>query len=253
MPPATWRKWYPHDVEKWNSSPVIQMLSDSAYRAYHSLIMAQWESEDGYLPEDERLLQTLARVREESHWKLVRVEISTLLCTEKGRVFSRKQREEWLRAKAVSERKGRKYPDSGKSVSRVNPASGHNNNNSIKNIGRTKRDPDIRFTPFKELLEKAWAVHNSIDMPWGKEAGANLSRLLSNNPKLTAESFRVMLHNRHKSENVNLAERPMAWISKITDYAKGPLNQYNRPLEASRDLASFKPITIAEQIAQREA
>jgi hypothetical protein len=129
MPAATWRKWYPHDIEKWNSSPAIQLLSDAAYRAYHSLIMCQWESAEGYLPENERLLQTLARVRTESEWSLVRVEILPLFLHENGHVFSAKQRTEWLRAKAVSNRKGRTFPDSDQTPSRVRPVSGHNNNN----------------------------------------------------------------------------------------------------------------------------
>lgn len=116
----------------------------------------------------------------------------------------------------------------------------------VKKPARTKREADVRFTPFRELLAKAWAVHNSIDMPWGKDAGANLARLLSNNPKLTAEEFRIMLHHRHKSESVNLAERPMAWISKITDYAKGPLNQFNRPLDKAD--AAFKPVNLLDKI-----
>jgi uncharacterized protein YdaU (DUF1376 family) len=131
MPAATWRKWYPHDIEKWNSSPAIQMLSDAGYRAYHSLVMAQWESEDGFLVDDERLLQTLARVKKDTQWKVIRDEVLSLFKHENGKVFAPKQREEWLRAKVVSERKGRRSPDSGKSVARVIPASGHNNNNNI--------------------------------------------------------------------------------------------------------------------------
>jgi hypothetical protein len=253
MPAATWRKWYPHDIEKWNSSPVIQLLSDAAYRAYHSLIMCQWESEDGYLPENDRLLQTLARVREESAWKAVRDEIKPLFSHENGRIFSQKQRAEWLRAKTVSDRKGRRSPESGESLPTVTPACGHNNNNNnrVKRPSRDKREADPRHSIFKEILGKAWKVKNSSEMTWGPGEGKQLSLLLSSNPSLTTDAFRQLLHNRHKS-SVNQAERPLKWLASLPDYANGPIDRYGKPLE-SRDVIAFKPITVAEQLQKQRA
>ena len=36
-------------------------------------------------------------------------------------------------------------------------------------------------------------------------------------------------YQRAKSD-MNQAELPRAWLSKVTDYARGPLNEFNKPL-----------------------
>lgn len=121
----------------------------------------------------------------------------------------------------------------------------------IKNTNsRGKRESDPRHTPFKEILDQAWKAKNpKIEMPWDAGAAKQLASLLSANPTLTSDAFRSMLRNRHKSE-VNHAESPKSFLPRLTDFAGGPLDRFNKPFDKT-DVIAFKPVTIAEQLAKQ--
>ena len=53
---------------------------------------------------------------------------------------------------------------------------------------------------------------------------------LGANPTITAEQFTELLRNRYKSEEVNHSERCSMWIAHATNYARGPLDRYGRPM-----------------------
>lgn len=112
---------------------------------------------------------------------------------------------------------------------------------------RDKREVDSRHSPFKEILGKAWKVKNTSEMTWGPGEAKQLSLLLSSNPSLTADAFRHLLHNRHKS-SVNQSERPLKWLPSLTDYASGPIDRYGKPMTAPADVTPA--LTIAEKIAR---
>ena len=64
---------------------------------------------------------------------------------------------------------------------------------------------------------------------WDASEGKQLSLLLAANPSLDGATFKELPNQRAKSD-VNQAERPKVWLSKVTDYARGPLNEFNKPL-----------------------
>jgi len=117
MPPARWKTWYPHSIDAWRGSMSVQSMSDGAYRGYHQLLMSQWESEDGKLPIDEKMLARLSGLGK--RWPQFRDEIMEHFTVDNNRCFNDRQMREWLKAMEVSERKGRKHPESGQSVDGV--------------------------------------------------------------------------------------------------------------------------------------
>lgn len=93
----------------------------------------------------------------------------------------------------------------------------------------TKTDiKDARHSIFKMAIWDYWKSKNSIDCPWGVPEGRTLDIWLSSCPNITIEQFREMLRNRYRSQ-VNHADRPSLWISRITSYANGPVHDRNAP------------------------
>jgi hypothetical protein len=104
---------------------------------------------------------------------------------------------------------------------------------------RDKRESDPRPTLFQACLVAYWAFANSgIEMPWGPGEAGQLGKLLRESPHLTCEQFKTYLYNRHLSDGVNTAERPMQWLPKISSYAGGPLNQFQQPKNGSNGYVS---------------
>ena len=116
MPPAKWRDWYPHKIDKWRGSLAVQGMSDGAYRGYHNLLMSQWQSFDGKLPTTDKELARLSGLF--SRWNEFKEEImENFIEEEEGdRLLNVVQYVEWQRAKQVSEKKGRKSPESGENL-----------------------------------------------------------------------------------------------------------------------------------------
>ena len=99
-----------------------------------------------------------------------------------------------------------------------------------QNHSRVERESDFRYTEFREFTRVYWTQNNpQIAMPWGAGEGRQLSSLLAANPTLDCAAFRDLLEQRAKSR-VNHAERPRVWLARVTDYAGGPLNEFNRPM-----------------------
>jgi len=89
-----WQIWYPHKIDAWQGSATIQTFSDAAYRGYHNLIMAQFQSDDGMLPDDDRALAKESRLG--PRWPEFAEEIRAHLKTDvPGRVYSATQYELW--------------------------------------------------------------------------------------------------------------------------------------------------------------
>lgn len=93
-----------------------------------------------------------------------------------------------------------------------------------------KREVDPRHSQFREFTCTYWDHKNpEIAMPWDGSEARQLSSFLAANPAMDGDAFKELLRHRAKSQ-VNHAERPRAWLSKVTDYAGGPLNEFNKPL-----------------------
>jgi hypothetical protein len=114
MPPARWREWYPHNIDKWRGSLTVQGMSDGAYRGYHNLIMSQWESSDGMLPSAPKELARLSCLF--ARWNDFKDEILANFQRAGNRLFNPVQYSEWQRAHQVYEKKARRHPESGQSV-----------------------------------------------------------------------------------------------------------------------------------------
>jgi hypothetical protein len=99
---------------------------------------------------------------------------------------------------------------------------------------RDKREGNPLHSVFKGLVGDAWKEWgNPLDMPWDGSEGKHLGMLIGANPKLGPDGMRRLLQYRARSNGVNLAERPSKWLRGLTDYAKGPLNEFKQPLETS--------------------
>jgi hypothetical protein len=92
-----WQIWYPHKIDAWQGSATIQTFSDPAYRGYHNLIMAQFQSEDGMLPDDDRALAKESRLG--PRWPDYAGEIRAALISDgNGRIYSPTQYALWQEA-----------------------------------------------------------------------------------------------------------------------------------------------------------
>lgn len=117
---------------------------------------------------------------------------------------------------------------------------------------RDKREGNPMHSVFKGLVEDAWKEWgNPLDMPWDGAEGKQLGMLIGANPKLGPDGMRRLLQYRARSTGVNLAERPSKWIRSLTDYARGPLNEFKQPQETSN--GTFKGKTESSLDAARRA
>ncbi|MEG9430730.1 DUF1376 domain-containing protein [Terriglobus sp. ADX1] len=95
-----------HDIDAWCGSASVQDMNDAQYRAFHNLIMAQFQSEDGMLPDDERLLAKLSRKRAE--WDQVReVVLDEFEKGGDGRLYNPRCYKEWQEAQGLAEARRR--------------------------------------------------------------------------------------------------------------------------------------------------
>ena len=92
----------------------MQGMSDGAYRGYHNLIMSQWQNEDGMLPNSDKELAKLSGLF--ARWAKFREEIMENFQENGGRVVNQVQYAEWVKAREISEKKGRRLPECGKTL-----------------------------------------------------------------------------------------------------------------------------------------
>ena len=88
-----------------------------------------------------------------------------------------------------------------------------------------------RHSEFKVAIFSYWKSKNpEVDCPWGPAEGRNLEMWLKSSPNVTILQFKEMLRHRYRSR-VNHAERPSVWIGNVTSYARGPVNEFGKPME----------------------
>jgi hypothetical protein len=108
-----------------------------------------------------------------------------------------------------------------------------------------KKVSDPRHASCKDLIFRCYGFLNHGTLPpWDASDAKQLSTLLRAMPTLTADEFHAWLGHYAASENINPASRPRNLLTKIAEYASGPLNKYGRPLNANEDLtASERRVT----------
>jgi uncharacterized protein YdaU (DUF1376 family) len=82
----------------------------------------------------------------------------------------------------------------------------------------------------RALIHAYWHEFHPEDetAPWGPGEAKQLKSLLAANPGLTEDWFKRLLEYRARSD-VNLSQRPMEWLAKLTDFKRGPLNKFKQP------------------------
>lgn len=152
--PESWQRWYPHDINDWNGSAAVRSFTDAAYRAYHTLLMAQFEQDDGMLPNDPRKLAKLSGMG--VRWQEPRAGYPTIAEEvmeefESGpddKVYNPRMYKEWLRARKVFEKRSnggkrkslpRVIEESSKSLGTVLPKNTEKPEESTTHIQRQRQ------------------------------------------------------------------------------------------------------------------
>lgn len=191
MSEAKWKTWYPHQIDAWRGSMAIQSMSDGAYRGYHNLLMSQWQSDDGKLPGDDKMLARMSGLG--ARWKKFREEIlENFESDENGRIFNARQMAEWISARDISEKKGRRHPESDQSQDRVKQE-------SIQTLTRVKTHARVNVNV---------SVPVSTSLPENLDSEGNLdsyspemvARAVLVNQSLNGAELEVVLSNVVKAE-----------------------------------------------------
>jgi hypothetical protein len=104
---SDWQQWYKHKIDAWQGSATVQAFTDAGYRAFHNLIMAQFQQPDGKLPEDNNELAKYSRslclwTRKRKNLPTIREEVMAHFVSDgSGRVYNRVQFETWEASKAL--------------------------------------------------------------------------------------------------------------------------------------------------------
>jgi hypothetical protein len=111
-----------------------------------------------------------------------------------------------------------------------------------------------KYRVFVDDLSKYWKFLNpDIPFPMGGPDGTAIRQFLRDHQNWTPEQWRKCLHNRALSVarfgNGSRTESFVSWVRRLGDYAAGPMNAYNKPVEGSGKLGQ----TIATEAANRSA
>jgi uncharacterized protein YdaU (DUF1376 family) len=228
-----------------------QHLSAEQSGGYLHLLMHEWKT--GPLPLDLEVLRRISRIERDAWsnaWALLE---HFFTHTEAGFVQVRlelekarsqdKQQATTLRAKAAADKRwanagsdAQAMPKHIPSIAPLvleecpspSPSPSDKKHKQKNSLAMSESEP--RFRRCKDVIASYWSRHTSLAMEWGKQEQGQLGRFLRSNPGLTSEGFARLVGNRENSLNVNHGVRPMVWIPKLTEYAHGPLNEFNKPM-----------------------
>lgn len=242
--------WMPLYVGDYLSS--TQHLSAEQSGAYLHLLMHSWKA--GPLPLDLEVVRRIARIEKDA-WSNAWVLLEPFFTrTENGYVQQRLDREKSIsrrnregnsaRAKAAAEKRWARRELGVRSTAQGTiqallddcPSPSPSQMKQKQKPSRDKHVADPRHVEFREIVRQYWDHRNApLEMPWDGSDAKALSRLLNANPTLDIAAFKQLLQERNKSQ-VNHAERPRAWLESVTNYARGALNTFNRPMEMSQNV-----------------
>lgn len=87
---------------------------------------------------------------------------------------------------------------------------------------------DERHNPIREEIAALYRRENGLEPPWTGHHGKALKRLLDANRTWPVEVWLRCVRNRFASEGINPAADPIGWIKRLPDYARGPLDRFNK-------------------------
>ncbi len=94
---GSYTQWYRHNIDRWQGSAEINALSCEGYRAFHNLVMYQFQRPDGLLPDDERTLRVQSRLPLQSQWDGCRAEVLAMFERKgEGKLANMVMYREWL-------------------------------------------------------------------------------------------------------------------------------------------------------------
>jgi hypothetical protein len=85
----------------------------------------------------------------------------------------------------------------------------------------------------RKNIQETYGKFVGVKCPWDGSEAKQLTHLLESNPSWTTEQILEMVKNRYASDCVN-GQRPRQWLSRLSDYARGPLDQYGKLKPNSR-------------------
>jgi len=98
-----------------------------------------------------------------------------------------------------------------------------------------KISPDSRHHTLLCEIDRLYrAANGELPMPLPGRAAKALKDFLDENPKWPLNILIACCRNRFASRGVNLALPPHAWICTLPQYARGPLDEWGKPLEDRR-------------------
>lgn len=92
-----------------------------------------------------------------------------------------------------------------------------------------KPGSDPRHFQLRLHIAAQYRKANDLECPWDGHAAKCLANLLKSLP-WPLERLQACVDSRFDSEDVNLAETPVRWIPRLPNYARGPLDKYQRPI-----------------------
>jgi uncharacterized protein YdaU (DUF1376 family) len=219
-------------------------LSAEESGGYLHLLMHQWKN--GSLPAEEESLRRIARIDKDA-WSIAWASLKQFFDHATGvpvQLNLEKIRAEWnarkatavAKAEAAAAKRWSKHaPSNAPSNAQAMPQSCPSPSPSSIEVqkqkpSRDKREADPRSGDFRRACE-AYYRHKGFEMTWDASEAKHLSSLLASNPTLSVEQFQGILRNRSRSTVIH-SERPRKWLSNAMDFAAGPIDRFNKPLEA---------------------
>ena len=284
--PAKWQQWMPFKIDAFKSSPAVQAMHPCARAGYLYLLACAWQTDDCTLTSDPLDLAEMSGLGDEL-WAVYGPRILRKFGADAGgRLMNLKLYEEWSEAKRVYESRqnaadrtnkhrwsngDRSLTDKGANRSADTrtltlTSTGTNTETEVQKQkpspkprlrgSEVKHSTDPRHIACKAEIFSYYRERNEGEDPdWEGREGRALGMFLSANPKLTAEGMKKLLAHRAASA-VNHSERPALWISKLTSFRMGPLNEFGKPLNGHNPMAGMTFVngsgrmTIKEQKRQ---
>jgi hypothetical protein len=95
--------------------------------------------------------------------------------------------------------------------------------------------PDLRHAPVRAAIAESYASANDgLAVPWSGHTARVLADFLATNKTWPGDRLCQCVRNRFASDGINPAEDPIRWIRRLPNYARGPLDRFGRPKQASK-------------------
>lgn len=96
-----------------------------------------------------------------------------------------------------------------------------------------KSDPDKRHALLRAHILQAYQNINGLPCCWSAKHAGILAQFLKSCP-WPIEALTTAVDNRFQSEEINECADPAQWIGKLPNYAKSPLDRYQKPIYRQR-------------------